>query len=357
MKTAVISGITGMDASHLAEFLLEKDYRVIGFRRRNSTNNLERIEHLLNNENFIIEYADLADQSSLDLIVDKYKPDEFYHLAAQSDVRISFDTPIQTADITGLGTLRVLEAIRRFKKDCKVYSAISSEIFGKVQEIPQKETTPFYPRSPYGVSKLFSFWISKNYRESYNMFICSGILFNHFHFNRGSNFVEQKVVKGLIDIYEGKKSILELGNIYSQRDWGSCKDYIKGMYLMLQQDIPDDYVLATNETHSVAKLIALVGRQLNWDIRFSGKDLDLIGYIYKDENNKQIIIKVNPEFYRPAEVDLLIGDYSKAKEKLGWVPEISLEELVQDMMDSDLKLFERDKYLLEGGHNTFSYFE
>ena len=322
VKKALITGITGQDGSYLTELLLEKGYEVHGMIRRASTFNTERIDHLYNDEEiegekFFRHYGDLSDSSSICRLLEKIEPDEIYNLGAQSHVRISFDIPEYTGDVTGLGTLRLLDAIRDTHIKTKFYQASSSELYGKVQEVPQTEKTPFYPRSPYAVAKLYSYWITVNYRESYNMYACNGILFNHESPRRGENFVTRKITKALAKIAAGKQNKLYLGNLDAKRDWGYAKDYVEAMWLMLQQDAPDDFVIATGETYSIRDFL---------NESFSLVNLDWEKYV-----------EIDPRFFRPAEVDLLIGDPSKAKEKLGWTPKTSFKELVRIMLEADLK--------------------
>ena len=316
MKLAIITGVTGQDGSYLSELLLSKNYIVVGVCRRTSSPNFSRIAHLLNNINFKIEYSDLSDLSSLIRLITLYQPDEFYNLAAQSFVKASFDQPIYTAEVTGIGVLNCLEAIRLVDPDVKFYQASSSEMYGKVHEVPQKITTPFYPRSPYGVAKTFGHYITVNYRESYGIFACSGILFNHESQRRGEEFVTRKISLAVANIKKQNQKELFLGNLEAKRDWGHARDYVEAMWLMLQQDKPSDYVVATGETHTVREFC---------DIAFKRVGLD-----YKD------YVKINPKFYRPAEVDILLGDSSETKKLLNWEPKISFEELVHMMVDSDL---------------------
>jgi GDPmannose 4,6-dehydratase len=340
MKKALITGITGQDGSYLAELLLEKGYEVHGLIRRSSSFNTGRIEHIYqdphtNNRRLFLHYGDLSDASNLSRLLEKIKPDEIYNLAAQSHVRVSFDIPEYTADTTGLGTLRILDAIKENNLKTKFYQASSSEMFGKVQETPQTENTPFYPRSPYGVAKLFAHWITKNYRESYNLFAVSGILFNHESPRRGSTFVTKKITEGLVKIKNGQQEKLYLGNLDAQRDWGYAKDYVEGMWLMLQQEKPDDYILATGETHSVREFVEVAAKILGTDIAWEGQGLDEKGI---DKNTGKTIIAIDPKYFRPAEVELLLGDASKAKEKLGWEPKVKFEELVKIMLEAELEI-------------------
>ncbi|RME78217.1 MAG: GDP-mannose 4,6-dehydratase [Chloroflexi bacterium] len=322
-KTALITGITGQDGSYLAEFLLEQGYRVVGMVRRSSTVNFDRIAHLQDKENLEIVQGDLLDQMSLIDILREHKPDEVYNLAAQSFVPTSWKQPVLTGEFTALGVTRMLDAIRIVNPEIRFYQASSSEMFGKVREVPQKETTPFYPRSPYGVAKVYGHWITVNYRESYNLFACSGILFNHESPRRGLEFVTHKVTYGAARIKLGLDSELRLGNLEARRDWGYAGDYVRAMWLMLQQDEPDDYVIATGQTHSVRRLC---------EVAFS-----YLGLNYED------YVVVDPKFYRPAEVDLLVGDSSKAREKLGWEPTVSFEELIAMMVDADLQAIREGK--------------
>lgn len=335
MKKALITGITGQDGSYLAELLLEKGYEVYGIWRRKSTVDYGNIKHLKDKVKLI--YADMTDLASLVAAIRKAEPDEVYNLAAQSFVATSWDTPIGTAEIDGIGVLNMLEAIRIAKPDARFYQASTSEMFGKVQEIPQKETTPFYPRSPYGVAKLYGHWITKNYRESYDMFACSGILFNHESERRGEEFVTRKITMAVAKIKNGMQDILELGNMNAKRDWGHSKDYVEAMWLMLQQDKPDDYVISTGETHTVREFVTLAFKAAGMEIEWHGKDSEEYATL-KGTDKK--VVKVNPIFYRPAEVELLIGDCSKAEKKLGWKRKVSYEDLIRRMVENDLKLIE-----------------
>ena len=344
-KIALITGITGQDGSYLAELLLEKKYIIYGIIRRISNSNTGRIDHLniLENKNIILKYGDLSDTSCLVNIISEIKNNnsnmdrlEVYNLAAMSHVKVSFEIPEYTADIDGIGCLRLLEAIRicNITNKTRFYQASTSELYGKVQEKPQNENTPFYPRSPYGVSKLFAYWITKNYRESYNMFCCNGILFNHESPRRGPTFVTRKITLGLNNILKGKTNNLVLGNIHSKRDWGHTKDFVRGMWLMLQADKPDDYVLSTNKQHSIKQFIEYAFSLKNFDIKWEGEGVNEVGYDSK--TNKELII-ISSKYFRPAEVDTLLGDYSKAKRELNWKPEISFEELVREMVNNDCK--------------------
>ncbi len=339
-KKALITGITGQDGSYLTEFLLEKGYEVHGVIRRTSTITTSRIDHLYSdpaiyNVNLFLHYGDLSDSSNLSRLLAKLQPEEIYHLGAQSHVRVSFDIPEYTADVVGLGTLRILDAIRENGLRSKFYQASSSEMYGKVQEIPQKETTPFYPRSPYACAKLYGYWITKNYRESYNMFACNGILFNHESERRGETFVTRKITRGLARIKAGLDKKLYLGNLSSIRDWGHAQDYIEAMWLMLQQPEADDYVVATGETHTVREFVEASAKLLGMDLVWEGKDIEEKGI---DRNTGEVIIEIDARYFRPAEVDLLVGDYTKAKTVLGWKPSTDFQTLVRRMIKNDLEL-------------------
>jgi GDPmannose 4,6-dehydratase len=329
---ALITGIGGQDGSYLAELLLEKGYQVHGLIRRSSQDNLGLIEHLKGK--ITLHHGDLANGIVIDDLIRKIMPDEVYNLGAQSHVGISFQVPEYTADVVAMGALRLLEAIRRLKPQCKFYQASTSEMFGKVHETPQKETTPFYPRSPYGVSKLFAHWMAKNYRESFGMFCCSGILFNHESPRRGKEFVTRKITQGLARIKAGKQEFIELGNMDAKRDWGHAKDYVWAMWKMLQMEKPDDYVLATGETRTVREFVEIAGKKLGFDIVWQGSGVDEIGI---DKNSNNVIIKISKEFYRPAEVDLLLGDPTKARQVLGWDGNYTFEALVEEMCREDEK--------------------
>lgn len=337
-KKALITGITGQDGSYLAELLLSKGYEVHGIKRRSASFNTGRIDHIFqdpheSHKRLFLHYGDIADSSNISRLIEKIRPDEIYHLAAQSHVRVSFDIPEYTADVTGIGTLRILDAIRESGLSTKFYQASSSEMYGLVQEVPQTETTPFYPRSPYGAAKVYAYWITKNYRESYNLFAVNGILFNHESPRRGETFVTRKITRGLARIHLGIDQTLYLGNIDAKRDWGYAKDYVEGMWRMLQHDTPDDYVLATNETHTVREFIEIASKRLGFDLEWQGEGVDEIGI---DKNTGKTIVKIDPEYFRPAEVDLLIGDYAKVKKNLGWEPSVKFKELVEIMVDADL---------------------
>lgn len=333
MKSALITGITGQDGSYLAELLLEKGYKVYGIVRRKSKLDYNNAEHLKDKVNFI--FADMTDLSSLVMAMRISQADEVYNLAAQSFVATSWESPISTAEIDALGVTNMLEAIRVVKPEARFYQASTSEMFGLVQEVPQKETTPFYPRSPYGVAKLYGHWITKNYRESYGMFACSGILFNHESERRGEEFVTRKITKAVARIKYGKQDVLELGNLNAKRDWGHSKDYVKAMWLMLQQDKPDDYVIATGATHPVREFVELAFKVADMELEWHGSEVNEYATL---KGTDKVVVKVNEKFYRPAEVDLLLGDCSKAEKVLGWKREISYEDLVRRMVENDLSL-------------------
>jgi len=330
MKTALITGITGQDGSYLAELLLSKGYMVHGIIRRSSSINTRRIDHIYDNKNLKLHYGDITDSLSLTNIIQNTQPDEIYNLAAQSHVKVSFETPEYTAMTDALGTLKVLEAVRLLDMvdKVKIYQASTSELYGLVQEVPQKETTPFYPRSPYGVAKLYGYWIIKNYRESYKMFACSGILFNHESPRRGHNFVTKKIVNGLHEIKTGLQKCLYLGNMNAKRDWGHAKDYVEAMWLMLQQDKPKDYVIATGEQYSVREFVERCAPKFGFDIEWEGEGLDEVG---RDKISGKIIIKIDPKYFRPAEVESLLGDSSLARNELNWKPKYSFQQLVDEM--------------------------
>ncbi len=337
MKSALITGINGQDGSYLAELLLEKGYEVYGLMRRKCVVSYGNVEHIKGKIHFI--YADMTDVVSLINAMEVSQADEVYNLAAQSFVATSWEQPLATAQIDALGVTNMLEAIRRVKSDAKFYQASTSEMFGLVQEVPQKETTPFYPRSPYGVAKLYGHWITKNYRESYKLFTCSGILFNHESERRGLEFVTRKITNAVAKIKLGKLDCLELGNLDAKRDWGHSKDYVRAMWLMLQQDTPDDYVVASNETHPVREFVEKAFKAAGIDVEFSGSGVDEIG---KDKATGKVVVKVNPKFFRPAEVELLYGNPAKAEKVLGWKREISFDELVTRMVKNDLAIIERE---------------
>ena len=336
-KKAIVTGITGQDGSYLAELLLEKKYVVHGIIRRASYFNTKRIDHLYQNKDLHLHYGDMTDGTALSHLVSVVKPDEVYNLAAQSHVKVSFDMPEYTAQADGVGCLKLLDALRAngLEKTCKFYQASTSELYGLVQEIPQKETTPFYPRSPYAVAKLYAYWITVNYRESYDMFAVNGILFNHESPRRGATFVTQKVVRAAVRIKAGKQADLALGNVHSLRDWGHAKDYVEGMWRILQHDKPEDFVLATGEQHSVKKFCDITFAKLGMPLEWTGSDVDEKAHLKGDAS--KVLIRVDPKFFRPAEVETLLGDPAKAKKLLGWAPTTTFEELVDDMINFETK--------------------
>ncbi|MDP2769485.1 MAG: GDP-mannose 4,6-dehydratase [Giesbergeria sp.] len=353
-KTALITGITGQDGSYLAEFLLEKGYKVHGIKRRASSFNTQRIDHIyqdphINNANFSLHYGDLSDTSNLTRIIQLTQPDEIYNLGAQSHVAVSFESPEYTADVDGMGTLRILEAIRilGLEKKTRFYQASTSELYGQVQEIPQKETTPFYPRSPYAVAKLYAYWITVNYREAYGMYACNGILFNHESPRRGETFVTRKITRGLANISQGLESCLYMGNIDALRDWGHAKDYVRMQWMMLQQDQPEDFVIATGVQYSVRQFINWTAEALGIQLRWEGTGVDEVGYW-----NDQAVIKIDPRYFRPTEVETLLGDPTKAKQKLGWVPEITAQAMCQEMVAHDLTQAKQHALLKANGYNV-----
>jgi GDPmannose 4,6-dehydratase len=369
-KVALITGITGQDGAYLAEFLLKKGYIVHGTKRRSSLFNTERIDHLyldphVENRNFILHYCDLTDSTNLISIIQETQPDEIYNLAAMSHVKVSFDTPEYAANADGIGTLRLLEAIRilRLVNKTRFYQASTSEMFGLVQEVPQSEKTPFYPRSPYAVAKLYAYWITVNYREAYNMFACNGILFNHESPIRGETFVTRKITRAVARIALGLQDKLFLGNLGSKRDWGHAKDYIRAMYLILQQEKPEDFVIATGITTEIREFVRLAFAEIGIEIELKGTGVNEKGYVKSCSNkNFQLppgkeVLAVDPRYFRPTEVDLLIGDPTKAKTKLKWEPEYDLKALVKDMIQSDIKLMHKEVYLKNGGYETLNYFE
>jgi GDPmannose 4,6-dehydratase len=359
-KVALITGITGQDGAYLAEFLLAKDYEVHGIKRRSSLFNTDRIDHLYQDPHmagrkFVLHYGDMTDSSSLIRIIQQVQPDEIYNLAAQSHVAVSFEEPEYTANSDALGTLRVLEAIRilGLEKKTRFYQASTSELFGKVQEIPQRETTPFYPRSPYAVAKLYAYWITINYREAYGMYACNGILFNHESPVRGETFVTRKITRAFARIKLGLQDCLYLGNLDAKRDWGHAKDYVEMQWLMLQQDQAEDFVIATGFQQSVRDFVNAAAAELALTIRWEGVGVDEKGY---DEKNN-CIVAVDPRYFRPTEVETLLGDPSKAKNKLGWVPKVTFKELVAEMVREDLKAAERDELVKRHGYSAFDYHE
>jgi GDPmannose 4,6-dehydratase len=389
-KTALLTGVTGQDGAYLAEFLVKKGYTVHGLKRRASMFNTDRIDHLYQdpheeNRNLILHYGDLTDSMNLTRIIQEVQPDEIYNLAAMSHVKVSFDTPEYTANADGIGTLRILEAVRLLglTKKTRIYQASTSELYGLVQEVPQSEKTPFYPRSPYGVAKLYGYWITVNYREAYGMHASNGILFNHESPIRGETFVTRKITRALARIVLGMQETLYLGNMSSKRDWGHAKDYIHAMFLILQQDEPDDYVIATGITTTIRDFVKIAAAEAGIEITFRGEGADEKGYItavdekvfiektgesYLEGIRSRIsddlasgkgkeVVAIDPAYYRPAEVDLLIGDSTKARQKLGWEPKYDLHALIKDMVKSDINLMKKDHYLKEGGYRTLNYFE
>ncbi|CDZ94235.1 MULTISPECIES: GDP-mannose 4,6-dehydratase [Pseudomonadaceae] len=362
-KKALITGVTGQDGSYLAELLLEKGYEVHGIKRRASLFNTQRVDHLyqhhqVEDKNFVLHYGDLTDSSNLTRIIQEVQPDEVYNLGAQSHVAVSFESPEYTADVDGMGTLRILEAIRLLglEKKTRFYQASTSELYGLVQEIPQKETTPFYPRSPYAVAKLYAYWITVNYREAYGMYACNGILFNHESPRRGETFVTRKITRGLANIAQGLEQCLHMGNLDALRDWGHAKDYVRMQWMMLQQEQAEDFVIATGVQYSVREFIRWSAAELGVQLRFEGSGVDERGIVESIEGDMapalkvgDVVVRVDPRYFRPAEVETLLGDPSKAKEKLGWTPEISVQEMCAEMVREDLKVARRHALLKEHG--------
>jgi GDPmannose 4,6-dehydratase len=358
-KKALITGITGQDGAYLAEFLLQQGYEVHGIKRRASSFNTDRIDHLYQdpherNVRLSLHYGDLTDATNLIRIVQQVRPDEIYNLAAQSHVAVSFETPEYTANSDALGTLRLLEAIRILNLGTRFYQASTSEMFGRVLETPQRETTPFYPRSPYGVAKMYAYWITVNYREAYGLFACNGILFNHESPVRGETFVTRKITRGLARIRVGLQNCIYLGNVDSLRDWGHARDYVKAQWLMLQQPTPEDFVVATGEQHSVREFVTLAGAELDMKIEWFGKGLEEQGV---DTATGRAVVKIDPRYFRPTEVDTLLGDPSKAKAKLGWKAETDFPTLVREMVESDLQFAKRDALVAREGFRTFQHHE
>ncbi len=369
-KVALITGITGQDGSYLAEFLLKKGYVVHGIKRRTSLFNTDRIDHLyqdphIEDRNLILHYGDMTDSMNLTRIIQDVQPDEIYNLAAMSHVHVSFETPEYVANADGVGTLRILEAVKLLglTKNTKIYQASTSELYGKVQETPQSETTPFYPRSPYAVAKMYAYWITVNYREAYDMFACNGILFNHESPVRGETFVTRKITRAASKIVLGLQDKLYLGNLDAKRDWGHAKDYVRMMWMILQADTPEDWVIATGKTTTVRDFVKMAFAHVGIELEFKGEGVDEKGYVLSCSNAEyqlplgKEVVAVDPRYFRPTEVDLLLGDPTKAEQKLGWKREHSLEDLVSEMMESDLKLMTKDVYLKEGGYKIMSYFE
>ena len=369
-KVALITGVTGQDGAYLSEFLLKNNYKVHGIKRRSSMFNTERIDHLyqdphVEDPNFVLHYGDLTDSTNLIRIIQETQPDEIYNLGAQSHVQVSFETPEYTANSDAIGTLRMLEAVRLLglTEKTRFYQASTSELYGKVQEVPQKETTPFYPRSPYGAAKLYAYWITVNYREAYNMYACNGILFNHESPIRGETFVTRKITRAVARIALGLQGKMFLGNLSAKRDWGHAKDYVKAMYLMLQQDEPEDFVIATGVTTEIREMLKVAFEEAGIEIEFKGKGEEEKGYVVRCENPRyqlrvgQNIVEIDKRYFRPTEVDLLIGDPSRAREKLGWETEYDLRALVREMIASDLKQAEKEVHLKDGGYKTLNYYE
>lgn len=370
MKVAFITGVTGQDGAYLSEFLLKKGYTVHGLKRRASLFNTDRIDHLyqdphVEHRNFILHYGDMTDSTNLIRLIQEIQPDEIYNLAAMSHVQVSFETPEYTGNADGLGTLRILDAVRLLglEKKTRIYQASTSELYGKVQEVPQTETTPFYPRSPYAVAKMYAYWITVNYREAYNMFACNGILFNHESPIRGETFVTRKITRAATRIALGLQDKVYLGNLDAQRDWGHAKDYVRMMWMILQADEAEDWVIATGKTTPVRDFVRMAFGELGIMLEFKGEGVDEKAYIKSCDNPKfqletgKQVLAVDPKYFRPTEVELLIGDASKANKKLGWTPEYELKDLVKDMMYGDIKLMQKDQYLKDGGYQTFNYYE
>lgn len=370
MKRALVTGITGQDGAYLAELLLSKGYEVHGIKRRSSLFNTDRIDHLYqdpheSNVRFKLHYGDLSDSTNLIRIIQEVQPDEIYNLGAMSHVKVSFDTPEYTANADGIGTLRILEAVRLLglTKKTRIYQASTSELYGLVQEVPQSERTPFYPRSPYAVAKMYAYWITVNYREAYGMFACNGILFNHESPLRGETFVTRKITRGTARIAMGLQQKIYLGNLDAKRDWGHAKDYVDAMWRILQQDEPEDFVIATGVTTTVRDFVKMAFEEVGVELEFKGEGVDEKAVVVRCSNpdftlaEGQVVVEVDPAYFRPTEVELLIGDPTKSKEKLGWTPKYDLPALVKDMMQADIALFRRDAYLLKGGHKVYSYHE
>lgn len=366
----MITGVTGQDGAYLSEFLLKKGYEVHGLKRRSSLFNTDRIDHLyedphVENQQYFLHYGDMTDSTNLIRLIQEIRPDEIYNLAAMSHVHVSFQIPEYTANADGVGTLRILEAVRLLgmEKHTRIYQASTSELYGKVQEVPQSETTPFYPRSPYAVAKMYAYWITVNYREAYGMFACNGILFNHESPIRGETFVTRKITRAVSRIALGLQEKFYLGNLDAQRDWGHAKDYIRMMWMILQADEPEDWVIATGTTTTVRDFVRMSFREVGIELEFRGEGVEEKAYISScSEPEYQIpvgkeVLSVDPKYFRPTEVDLLIGDASKAKNKLGWEPHFNLEDLVRDMMQSDLKFMKKEQYLRKGGYTIMNYFE
>lgn len=379
MKVALITGITGQDGSYLAEFLLKKGYKVHGIKRRTSLINTQRIDHLYKDQhesdvNMVLHYGDLTDSTNIIRIIQQVQPDEIYNLGAMSHVQVSFEEPEYVANVDGIGTLRLLEAIRilGLEKKTRIYQASTSELYGKVRETPQTENTPFYPRSPYGVAKMYAYWITVNYREAYGMYACNGILFNHESPVRGETFVTRKITRGVAEIVLGLKKKIWLGNLHAKRDWGHAKDYIEAMWLMLQQDKPEDYVIATGQTTSVRDFVSKAFANAGVHVRFEGEGINEVGIVDKvalpdarpDDlvgrvkvKVGDVVVEVDKKYFRPTEVDLLLGNPEKANKKLGWLPKYTLDEMIKEMVQSDIELFRRKVHLTESGFNTNNQYE
>ena len=369
-KIALITGVTGQDGAYLSEFLLKKGYEVHGLKRRSSLFNTDRIDHLyqdphVENRNFILHYGDMTDSTNLIGLIQEIQPDEIYNLAAMSHVKVSFETPEYTGNADGLGTLRILDAVRLLglTQKTRIYQASTSELYGKVQEVPQSETTPFYPRSPYAVAKMYAYWITVNYREAYNMYACNGILFNHESPIRGETFVTRKITRATSRIALGLQDKFYLGNLDAQRDWGHAKDYVRMMWMILQAEKPEDWVIATGKTTPVRDFVKMSFAEVGIELEFKGKGIEEKAFVktcnhpdYQLQVGKEVLA-VDPKYFRPTEVDLLIGDPTKANTKLGWTPEYDLQALIQDMMQSDLKLMQKDRFLQKGGYQILNYFE
>ena len=369
MKKALITGITGQDGAYLSEFLLRKGYEVHGIKRRSSLFNTQRIDHLyedphVDNRHFILHYGDLSDSTNIIRIVQEVQPDEIYNLGAMSHVKVSFDEPEYSADVDGIGTLRILEAVRLLGlgQKTRIYQASTSELYGLVQEVPQTEKTPFYPRSPYGVAKLYAYWITVNYREAYNMYACNGILFNHESPLRGETFVTRKITRAVAKISLGLQNMLHIGNLDARRDWGHAKDYVDAMWRILQQEVAEDFVIATGVTTSVRDFIRKSFLQVGVELEFEGTGINEVGIVSKVHPNEHLqmgqkVVAVDPNYFRPTEVDLLIGDATKSKEKLGWVPNYSIDDLVEEMVAADLEVFKREQALKEAGFRVRNEYE
>ena len=370
MKVAFITGVTGQDGAYLSEFLLKKGYQVHGLKRRSSLFNTDRIDHLyqdphVENRNFILHYGDMTDSTNLIRLIKEIQPDEIYNLAAMSHVHVSFEIPEYTGNADGLGTLRILDAVRLLglEKKTRIYQASTSELYGKVQEVPQSETTPFYPRSPYAVAKMYAFWITVNYREAYGMYACNGILFKHESPIRGETFVTRKITRATSRIALGLQDKVYLGNLDAKRDWGHAKDYVRMMWMILQAEEAEDWVIATGKTTTVRDFVKMAFGEVGISLEFKGEGVNEKGYVASCSNPQfqleigKEVLAVDPKYFRPTEVDLLIGDATKANNKLGWIPEYELKDLVKDMMASDVKLMQKDQHIQEGGYQTFNYYE